>query len=321
MAARTLLDRPVRFPDAAGLGSRRGRLPYAPRPTLLGLPRPSTDAVLERLGFSDRPAPDRAGLDAVYLAWCRQVPFDNVVKRIHLASGSADRSPTVRPSAFFAAYLRDGTGGTCWPSSGGLHALLVALGFDARRGSAAMRDDLSGPIHTHGTVHRPYRRRRLLGGHLDAHRPGVPAACPARRRTSTIRCTRCGSSRSIELWRVWWTHPFLDEKLGCLLLDDDVTAEHYLARYEWSREHEPVQHGLHATHNFDGARVDRRVRSALRAPRRRHHVDSRSATTATAVLIEEFGYSEAIVAQLPEDEPDPVGNTTNNIPAAMPLQQ
>ena len=38
-----------------------------------------------------------------------------------------------------------------------------------------------------------------------------------------------------QLWRVWWPHPFLDEKIGCLLLDDDVTADHYLARYEWSR--------------------------------------------------------------------------------------
>ena len=23
-----------------------------------------------------------------------------------------------------------------------------------------------------------------------------------------------------DLWRVWWTHPFLDEQLPCLLLDD-----------------------------------------------------------------------------------------------------
>src|SRR6185369_5277896 len=111
-----------------------------------------TEQVLEGLGFSAPPDPDRAGLDAVYAAWCERVPFDNLVKRIHLAAESSDPFPNGPPDAFFAAYLRDGTGGTCWPSSGGLHALLVSLGFDARRGSAAMRDDLSGPIHTHGTV-------------------------------------------------------------------------------------------------------------------------------------------------------------------------
>ena len=52
-----------------------------------------TEAVLAKLGFPDRPAPDRAGLDAVYAAWCRKVPFDNLVKRIHLVSGSSDSVP------------------------------------------------------------------------------------------------------------------------------------------------------------------------------------------------------------------------------------
>ena len=110
------------------------------------------DSVLDRLGFRERPAADRAGLDAVYLAWCRNVPFDNLVKRIHLAAGSAAPIPNGEPTAFLESWLRDGTGGTCWPSSGGLHALLSGVGFDARRGSAAMFDNLSGPVHTHGTV-------------------------------------------------------------------------------------------------------------------------------------------------------------------------
>src|SRR5262249_28191096 len=70
------------------------------------------EEVLARLGFADRPAPDRAGLDALYLAWCHAVPFDNLVKRIHLASGSADPIPNGPADAFFAAWLRDGTGGT-----------------------------------------------------------------------------------------------------------------------------------------------------------------------------------------------------------------
>ena len=75
------------------------------------MPTPEViDAVLERLGFSDRPVPDRAGLDEVYLAWCRRVPFDNVVKRIHLVSGSAEPFPNGSADAFLRAWLRDGTG-------------------------------------------------------------------------------------------------------------------------------------------------------------------------------------------------------------------
>ena len=111
-----------------------------------------TEAVLGKLGLPDRPRTDRTGLDRVYGAWCRRVPFDNLVKRIHLASGSAAPFPNGPPEVFFASWLAHGTGGTCWPSTGGLHALLVSLGFDARRGSAAMFDNLSGPIHTHGTT-------------------------------------------------------------------------------------------------------------------------------------------------------------------------
>jgi len=107
------------------------------------------------------------------------------------------------------------------------------------------------------------------------------------------------------LWRVWWPHPFLDEKIGCLLLDDDVTADHYLARYEFSRGMSPFNTGLHATHNFESARVTIAFgRRFERTP------DGTTSTKLEAgardrVLIDEFGYSEAIVAQLPEDEPQP----------------
>jgi N-hydroxyarylamine O-acetyltransferase len=213
-----------------------------------------TEAVLERLGFADRPAPDRSGLDAFYLAWSRRVPFDNLVKRIHLASGSTDPFPNGPPAAFLESFLRDGTSGTCWPSSGGLHALLVSLGFDARRGSAAMYDNLSGPVHSHAVV--------------IVRVDGVDYWVDTSMLTDSVFALVTGEETRLDhplhtvrvepveqLWRVWWPHPFLDEKIGCLLLDDDVTADHYLARYEFSRGMSPFNTGLHATHNFDGARV------------------------------------------------------------------
>ena len=42
------------------------------------------ERVLMRLGLSERPTPTLDGLQTLYAAWCRKVPFDNVRKLIHV---------------------------------------------------------------------------------------------------------------------------------------------------------------------------------------------------------------------------------------------
>jgi N-hydroxyarylamine O-acetyltransferase len=262
-----------------------------------------TDSVLAKLGFSSRPSADRDGLDALYLAWCRRVPFDNLGKRIHLVSGSTDPFPNADPVVFLESWLRDGAGGTCWPSTGGLHALLAALGFDARLGSAAMYDNLSGPIHTHGTV-----IVRLDGADwwvdtsmlTDQVLPLVPGG--EAHLDDPVRRARVEPVD--DLWRVWWTHPFVDEMIGCLLLDDDVTAEHYRTRYEASRDLSPFNTAVYATRSDADTRVT--VAFDTRWERRAEGVTSTElGPDRERVLVEEFGYSEAIVARLPADDPPP----------------
>jgi arylamine N-acetyltransferase len=268
------------------------------------IPPDLTDAALERLGLAARPDTDLVGLNEVYLAWCDRVSFDNVVKRIHLASGSAEPFPNGPADAFLTTWLREGTGGTCWPSSAGLHALLESLGFDARRGSAAMYDNLSGPIHTHGTVIvRIDGRDYWVDSSMlsEAVLPLVP-----REETRIEHPLHPLRAEPVdELWRVWWPHPSCDEQIGCLLLDDDVTAEHYLDRYEWSRGSSPFNAGLHATHNHDGALVT--IAFGHRIERRPDGTTSRELDREARdrVLVEEFGYSESIVARLPDDDPPP----------------
>jgi N-hydroxyarylamine O-acetyltransferase len=266
-----------------------------------------TEAVLAKLGFSERPDPDRAGLDVLYAAWCRRVPFDNLVKRIHLASGSPAPIPNGPPDAFFESWLAHGTGGTCWPSSGGLHALLVALGFDARRGSAAMFDSLFGPIHTHGTV-----LVRVDGADYwvdssmltNAALPLVPHE-PTRHDDPV---SPVWSEPVDDLWRVWWTSAANGEEIGCLLLDDDVTSDHYLARYEASRKMSPFNTAVHARRNVDDARIT--IAASQRFERRASGINSAPlGDDRNRRLIEEFGYSEAIVARLPADDPPGSGST------------
>ncbi len=262
----------------------------------------TTEAVLERLGFADAPDPDAAGLAAVYLAWCRRVPFDNLVKRIHLASGATGPIPNGPPEAFFASYLEHGAGGTCWPSSGALFALLDALGFDARRGSAAMGDDGTGERqHSHGTV--------IVD--LDGEEFWVDSSML----TDRVLPLRHGELTRLDdpinpvraepvddTWRVVWRFSITDGEMPCFLLDDDVDEAHYLARYEWSRTNGPFNETVYATRNFDGRRL-----TVAFGKRFEKTVDGITSVPLgddrARVLVYEFGYSEAIVAALPADVP------------------
>ncbi|MEZ5246203.1 MAG: arylamine N-acetyltransferase [Acidimicrobiales bacterium] len=107
----------------------------------------AVDQVVARLGFVERPAADVAGLHAVYSAWCRRVPFDNLRKLVGLHFAMPEL-PGIHPDDFFAAWQLTGAGGTCWASNNAIHALLVGLGFDARLFAASMFD---GEIN-HGTT-------------------------------------------------------------------------------------------------------------------------------------------------------------------------
>jgi N-hydroxyarylamine O-acetyltransferase len=264
------------------------------------------ESILERLGFSAAPKPDADGLADIYVAWCRSVPFDNLIKRIHLVSGDSSPLPNGMPDTFFDCYLRHGTGGTCWPSAAGLHALLVSLGFDARRGSAAMADTMmeGAPQHSHGTtlvridgvdhwVDSSMLTDRVLPLHTgETTRLGGPI--------HPLRAEPVGN-----LWRIWWEPRGHGEEMSCLLLDENSTQAHYLARYEYSRAWSPFNLWVHAVRNTDEGRVS--VTNGSRFQRSAETIDKREmGADRERILIEEFGYSEEIVAALPPDDPAPV---------------
>ena len=109
------------------------------------------DDVLTRLGV-ERSAPDLTGLRSVYAAWCRSVPFDNTLKLIHASEARAGALPGSTAEGFFAGWLEQGTGGTCWAGNGALHDLLAALGFDVERGIATMMSSVEAQEPNHGSV-------------------------------------------------------------------------------------------------------------------------------------------------------------------------
>ena len=90
------------------------------------------------------------GLEALYLAWCRQRAVRQRAQAHRARQGrEPSRCPAALPDDFLSAWLEHGTGGTCWPSSNGLHALVAACGFDVRRISASMFDRND---HNHGSL-------------------------------------------------------------------------------------------------------------------------------------------------------------------------
>jgi hypothetical protein len=63
------------------------------------------EQVLSRFGLANRPAPTLDGLQTLYAAWCRKVPFGNVRKLTHLHSHAPGPLPGDDPAEFLDAWL------------------------------------------------------------------------------------------------------------------------------------------------------------------------------------------------------------------------
>lgn len=268
------------------------------------LPAGLVERVLAGLGFSGPPAPDLDGLKTVYAAWCRRVPFDNVLKRIHLASGDPGPLPGDDDSRFFESWLRFGTGGLCWAGNGALCSLLTALNFSAARGLATM---LTGPDPppNHGTVVVACDGRRfvvdasMLHGEplpLDDYRPtgvGHPAW--------GVCCTR-QSGR----WHIYWRPLHMTGGLVCRIDRLDAPRDAFLRLNEETRRWSPFNYSLYA-------RLIRGDRVVGISGGQKVAFDSSGSIFRTPMdaaerlrfMVEGIGIAEEILQRLPPDRPTP----------------
>jgi N-hydroxyarylamine O-acetyltransferase len=256
------------------------------------------DRVLSRMGIAP-PAATPAGLATLYRAWCRSVPWDNVQKRITVVERRALLGGAY-PSEFFSNFVRHGTGGTCWPSAGALHALLTHLGFPARRAVAAMGFERWGRVTNHGTTIVRFDGEDLLVDSSILHdlplplREGARIDDPAHRMHVELE----GGELVIR-----WTLHSRDEEMGCVLLEDDVPFARYLERYETSRE-TGFSYALTLTRGVGAGMLS--VNRSLRAFRAADgSVTAADVPDRARVLVEGAGLSEEIVARLPADAPEP----------------
>ena len=247
-----------------------------------------------KLGFASPPKADLEGLGALYLAWCRNVPFDNVRKRIALARGGAEPLPGGLPEDFLAAYLEHGTGGTCWPSSNGLYSLVTAAGFDARRISASMFDRND---HNHGSILvRLGGRDWMVDSSIESDEPFPIVPGQAHEIASPVHPIRVEPHEKGTL--VHWGQSQSTGTMPCRLMQDPVDQAFYLERYEISRGYSVFNTQLYARRNFPGKLV-------TYAARKRFEKTPSGVTSAELSLpelreslVREMGYSPAIVAEL-----------------------
>lgn len=256
------------------------------------------DRVLGRLGFTAPPPATVDGLTTLYSVWGRSVPFDNPQKRLALATGLAAPLPCATPEEFFARYLAHGTGATCWPSSVALHALLRACGFHATRLAGMMVPSGVG----HGSVLVRIADQDLL---VDTVIGDSPLPLPGAGTAAGVEVAGGRVEPHGPLWRIWYLHPAREEQCSFDVKERDVPFPRVLAGYEASRTNSRFNTRLFALKNVAGGAVC--VTRGARHFRNAGGLSRRELAPGELehLLVQEFGYSEEIVARLPPDEPEP----------------
>lgn len=255
--------------------------------------------MLARLGI-DASAPTIEGLRTVYGAWCRHVSFDNVQKRISLVE-QHDHLAGGEPDEFFENFLVHGTGGTCWPGSGGLAALLESLGFRVRRLVAAMNYAQLGIRPGHGsTVAEIDGCDWLVDSSMLTVEPFELRRGERTERADAVHAIAADPHEGRWIIRWMWQD---GQTMPCMVLEEGVSPERFTVSYESTRPgRTPFNTALLARRNLpDGGvlavRGDVVTRVSRSGVRRTAPVGDRA-----RVLVEEFGYSPEIVARLPADE-------------------
>lgn len=262
------------------------------------------ERVLGKLGWNRRPEPTLENLGAIYGAWCQRVPFDNSRKLIHVRAGNPGPLPGSTAEDFFEAWLKYGTGGTCWSGAGACHALLAALGFDAVRGVGTMLVYPDLPPN-HGTVRVTFEGANYLVDCSILH--GAPLLLNESVETGVehlawgVRC-RGREGR----FHVAWRPLNRLEGLECRFERFGATRSEYENLYENTRAWSPFNYELAVRLNRGnevvGIAVGHQVSllqdgSVTRAPISRGE--------RVRFLVEDIGLAEEIVAKLPADVPTP----------------
>lgn len=262
------------------------------------------DRILSEFGLSKRPSIDLDGLKELYGAWCRNVPFDNLRKLIHVTEQNPAPLPGDNALDFFNAWLAHRTGGTCWSGNGALQALLYSLGFPAIRGVATMLVVPDLPPN-HGTVLVEMNDTRYMCDASIQHELPLqldqnhPPDLEEFRWKLRLR-------HADNKWHIWWQPLHMLEGLECRLDFFPATHAEFQERYEMSRGWSPFNYELQ-TRKIIGDKTIGIGRGVYVELNTKGESTSRtiSPEERQKLLVERLGYSEEIASKLPADRPTP----------------
>lgn len=260
--------------------------------------------VLDRLEIASDARPTLETLQALYTSWCQRVPFDNVRKLIHLHRQDPGLLPGTYAEDFFSAWLQHGTGGTCWAGSGALLALLQSLGFTAERGVATMLVAPDLPPN-HGTVRVHLEGEQYLVDTSILF--GEPLRLPSTG-TAAVEHPAWGvrGEQRDGRWHVRWRPLHQPEGFDCRYDSFGASAEKYVERHEGTRGWSPFNFQLTARRNRGEEVLGASFGNAVAlTPAGTVQVQAIDDNERRRLLVEDFGLSEEIVAQLPPDRPTP----------------
>jgi N-hydroxyarylamine O-acetyltransferase len=263
------------------------------------------ERVLNKLQI-DCPAANLSGLNALYYAWCRKVPFDNSLKLIDVRGSNPGPLAGSKPDTFFENWLRFGGGGTCWSGNGGLYALLRALGFDASRSVATM---LVAPdlLPNHGTVVVTIEKAQYLVDASILHsEPLLLDEANPPDTTVHSRAWGVGIRHEDEHFTVNWRPLHMPDGLDCRIDYTSATLADFEQRYESTRAWSPFNYEL----NLRMIKGDRVVGIAQG---KRVEIDAQGKVLTAhlntadrlSVLVDELGIHEALAERIPTDSPTP----------------
>ncbi len=263
-------------------------------PTLLR--RDVYERVLERFGFDTIPDPSLETLNRLYKAWCRNVGYDNVLKRIYFGEGQTGPFPVMDPNDYLSTWMKHGTSGSCWPTGEAMFGLLELTGYDVERVAGQMLDCDDPMNPNHGSVMVHYDSRKF---YVD---PSIGAEQVLEIVDGTETRT---DSKAFGIWcmgdgRVWWQPGHSRRAIEIALDLDQLSCNFFAYRYEKTKEFSLFNTTLYVRRNRDDGILTYGRGNILRVdPEGDFSAEPIEQSQLAAFLIEQMGLSEEIVSRVP----------------------